>query len=115
VGSQFRQKLRYRQLGSSSLVIQFWEFYSIVNKQNRSVAQLWDETNFKCTFRWCVDQRLFQMWGETIEIASTIVYFYEEDELIWSFQSSGLYSFHSLCMVIQFFMVVIQKHAAYQR
>jgi hypothetical protein len=42
------------------------------------------------------------MWGETIEIASTIVYFYEEDELIWSFQSSGLYSFHSLCMVIQF-------------
>jgi hypothetical protein len=41
------------------------------------------------------------MWKEIIEVAS-IEFSDEEDELIWQFQSFGLYSSHSLYMVINF-------------
>jgi hypothetical protein len=66
-------------------IIQFWEIYILINEQNNSVAQLWDGTNLKCMFKRCVDQRLFHMWEEIVEIASTIVFSDREDELIWQF------------------------------
>jgi hypothetical protein len=45
-------------LGSHSLAIQYWEVYSIVNEQNKTIAELWDGSNLKCTFRRCVDRSL---------------------------------------------------------
>jgi hypothetical protein len=45
---------------STSLAIQFWEIYSIVNEQNKSIAKIWDGVH-KYNFRWCVDSRLFKM------------------------------------------------------
>jgi hypothetical protein len=32
-------------LGSSGLAIQFWEFYCLVNEQNRTIAELWNGVN----------------------------------------------------------------------
>jgi hypothetical protein len=43
-----------------------------VNEQNRSIAELWDGVDLKCTFRRCVDNRLFSMWEEIVAIASSI-------------------------------------------
>jgi hypothetical protein len=46
-------------VGTSSLAIQFWDIYYIVNEQNKTVAELWDGVNLRCTFRRCVDRSLF--------------------------------------------------------
>jgi hypothetical protein len=56
----------------------------------------------KCTFRRCVDVRLFNMWDEVVSIASALELTGEEDEPIWPFHSSGVYSSQSLYVVINF-------------
>jgi hypothetical protein len=67
-------------LGSSSLAVQFWELYVIVNEKASTVADLWD----------------------VVQLASTIVFSGEEDELIWMFSSNGTYNSQSLYRVINF-------------
>jgi hypothetical protein len=89
-------------LGSSSLVIQYWEMYSIINEQNGTIAQLWDSENLMCTFRRRVDVRLFSPWKEVLSIASSIVLTDEEDEPACQFYSSRIYSSQSLYSVINF-------------
>jgi hypothetical protein len=89
-------------IGSSSLVIQYWKIYCIVNEQNKIIVELWDGVNLKCTFRRCVDVRLYNLWEEVVNIASSIELSGEEDELIWQFDSSGIYFSQSLYAVINF-------------
>jgi hypothetical protein len=89
-------------IGTSSLAIQYWELYCLINEHNRSIAELWDGDNLKCTFRRCVDVRLFNLWEEVVSIAESVNFTPEEDELIWQFQSSGVYSTQSLYGVINF-------------
>jgi hypothetical protein len=36
--------------------------YHIVNEQGKTIAELWDGVDLKCTFRRCVDSRLMEMW-----------------------------------------------------
>jgi hypothetical protein len=69
-------------IGSSSLAIQYWELYYIVNEQNKSIADLWDGVNLKYTFYRCVDRRLLSLWEELVGLVSTIVLTEEEDALI---------------------------------
>jgi hypothetical protein len=69
-------------LGSSSLVIQYWEVYSIVNGQNRTIREIWDGTNLKCTFRRRVNRRVFDLWEVVCVIAENLVLSGEDDELI---------------------------------
>jgi len=68
-------------LGSSSLAIQFWDIYVLVNEKAQTVFELWDGVDRKCTFRRGVDERLMIRWQEIIQLASTIVFSYEEDSL----------------------------------
>jgi hypothetical protein len=89
-------------VGTSSLVIQYWELYCIVNEQNKSIADLWDGENIRCTFHRCVDMRLFLMWEELVNLVSTIDLSDEDDALIWQHNSSGLYSSQSLYSIINF-------------
>jgi hypothetical protein len=89
-------------LGSSSLAIQHWEIYCIINEYNKTIAELWNGTGLKCTFRRCVDMRLFLIWEEVVNIASTLTLSGVEDELIWCFHSSRIYSSQSLYKVINF-------------
>jgi hypothetical protein len=49
-----------------------------------------------------VDARLYNMWEELVGIASSLVLTSEEDQMVWQYQSSGLYSSHSLYRVINF-------------
>jgi hypothetical protein len=83
-------------VGNSSLSIQYWELYYIIDEQNKSIADLWDGVNLKCTFQRCVDRRLFLQWGELVNLVSTIDFPDEEDALIWQYHSSGLYSSQTL-------------------
>uniref|UniRef100_A0A0A9GGC5 Reverse transcriptase zinc-binding domain-containing protein n=1 Tax=Arundo donax TaxID=35708 RepID=A0A0A9GGC5_ARUDO len=89
-------------LGSSSLAIQFWELYVLVNGKTATIAEIWDGMNLKCTFRRCVDERLMRMWEEVVQITTTIEFTGEEDGLVWQFHSSGVYSSQSLYRVINF-------------
>jgi hypothetical protein len=70
-------------LGSLSLAIQFWDIYVIVNEQNATIADIWDGSQLKCSFKRCVDRRLFQRWEELVGIAESIVLIDEEDEPVW--------------------------------
>jgi hypothetical protein len=70
-------------IGSSSLAIQYWEVYYIVNEQNKTIADLWDRVNLKCTFRRCVDARLYNLWEEVVSIAESLELSSEDDERIW--------------------------------
>jgi hypothetical protein len=74
----------------------------LINEQNKSIAELWDGNNLRCTFRRCVDIRLFQLWEEVVSIAESISLTMDEDEMVWQFQSSGSYSTQSLYRVINF-------------
>jgi hypothetical protein len=89
-------------LGTSSRAIRYCELYYIVNEQNKSIVELWDGCNLRCTFRRCVDIRLYSMWQELLSIASTICLNDKEDEMVWQFHSSGIYSSHSLYKVVNF-------------
>jgi hypothetical protein len=89
-------------LGSASLAVQYWELYTIVNEQTKTIAEVWDDTSLRCTFRRCVDRRLYHMWLEVCSIAKSIVLSEEEDELIWQHHSSGVYSSHSLYSIVNF-------------
>jgi hypothetical protein len=68
-------------LRNTSLAIQYWELYCIVNEQNKTIAELWDGNELRCTFKRCVDRRLFDMWEELLSIASTIC-LTDEEEII---------------------------------
>jgi hypothetical protein len=63
----------YNWLGTSSLAIEFWELYVIVQEKSKTVYDLWDGTSLKCTFRRYVADRLMNMWLEVVQIASTLI------------------------------------------
>jgi hypothetical protein len=79
-------------LGSSSLAIQFWPLYRIVNEKGKTLAELWDGVDLKCTFRRNVSEDLYQSWLDIVELVSTVQFTNDEDEMIWQFNSSGTYS-----------------------
>ena len=76
--------------------------YVLINEKDATVASLWDGVDLKCTFRRCVDGRLYNLWLEVVQLASTISFTDEEDSLIWQFKSHGVYSSQSLYKVINF-------------
>jgi hypothetical protein len=76
--------------------------YVLINEQNKSIVELWDGIQLKCSFRICVDIRLFNLWKEVVSIACSLELSTDEDELVWQFHSSGSYSSHSLYGVINF-------------
>jgi hypothetical protein len=59
-------------LGSSSLAIQYWDLYCIVNEKSGTIAELWDGVSLKCTFRRCVNLRMMNLWDEVVGIASSL-------------------------------------------
>lgn len=89
-------------LGSSSLAIQFWDIYTIVNEQGKTVQELWDGNELRCTFRRTVTQTQLHLWDEIVQLASTISYNGEQDEMIWTFNSNGQYSSQSLYKIVNF-------------
>lgn len=62
-------------IGKSSLAIQYWDLYIIVNEKNRTVHDLWDENNLKFTFtRIIVIDYLYRKREEITQVASTIIF-----------------------------------------
>lgn len=74
----------------------------LVNEKTKTVADIWDGTNLRCTFRRTVGERLERLWQEVVQLASTISLSEEEDEMIWQFTSTGIYTSQPLYKVINF-------------
>jgi hypothetical protein len=89
-------------IGTTSLAIQYWMIYCLVNEHNKSMPELWDGETLKCTFRRCIDRRLFDMWDELVNLMTIVEMSEEDDALIWQFQSNGVYSSQSFYSVINF-------------
>lgn len=61
-----RKKVRFWEdnwLGTSSLAIQFWDLYVIVNEKTSTVADLWDGDELKCTFKRTEGQQVLGLVG----------------------------------------------------
>ena len=79
----------------SSLAIQFWPLYVIYNEQGISMDRAWDGDKLKLTFRRSVPMNLMIMWEELFQIASSISFTEDNDDIIWKYESKGNYSVHS--------------------
>lgn len=78
------KKIRlWEDTGSTSLAIQFWALYIIINEHGKSIANLWDGITLECSFGRNVNEALYQL--EVIELVSTIQFSEDEDEMIWQF------------------------------
>jgi hypothetical protein len=86
--------------GSCSLAIQYWDIYTIVNKQGCTLADAWDGTSLKFTFRRTVGRRVMDQWLELLQVVSSVRFNDETDTLIWKYNSTGRYSVQSLYGVI---------------
>jgi hypothetical protein len=87
-------------IGNCSLAILFWDLYSIVNEQQITVADAWDGTDLKCSFRRTVSPALYNRWLELVSLISTIRLNADEDSPIWLFHSSGTYSVRSFYGIV---------------
>lgn len=99
------EKIRFWEdnwLGSSSLAIQFWPIYRIVHEKGKTIADVWDGVNLKCTFRRNFTEHMYQSWLDIKELIASVEITSEEDEMIWQFNSSGVYSSQSLYKIINF-------------
>jgi len=88
--------------GTSSLVIQFWKIYMLINGKGASIADVWDGTTLKLTFRRTASEQLMSLWEELLAIAGSISFSDDEDSLIWELNSQGVYSVQSLYATISF-------------
>ena len=91
-----------RWFGSCSLAIQFWELYSIANEHNQAIADLWDGSNLKITFRRCIDNRLLLLWYDLLNIVQSVTFNDDEDALIWKLEAGGAYSVRSMYAMVNF-------------
>jgi hypothetical protein len=66
------------------------------------VAQVWDGTNLKLTFRRIFSDRLMEQWYKLEQIYTRISFSSECDSLIWTYTASGTYTSSSLYKIITF-------------
>lgn len=85
--------------GTSPLVVQFWDLYSICDQVGSTVAEIWDGQEVKLTFRRTFSSRMMERWLELQEVVSSIAYNSDGDALIWTYESKGEYSTKSLYAV----------------
>ena len=74
----------------------------IANEKNLSVAEAWDRSQLRITFRRCFDDRRMMLWYEVTQIASSLQLNNEEAAVLWKFNSKGVYSVSSMYVVINF-------------
>ena len=88
--------------GNSSLAIQFWPLYVLINEQGKTIAEAWDGETLKFSFRRTVSPLLMEMWNDILSIAEDISFSNEPDSVVWKFTSNGVYSVQSLYAVVSF-------------
>lgn len=83
-------------------LVSLFNSYVLVNEKNKTVHDLWDGQNLRCTYRRILGNTLFRQWEEVIRLASTITFTDNPDEMVWRFTSNGTYSSQSLYKIVNF-------------
>jgi hypothetical protein len=87
-------------IGHCSLAILFWDLYVIVNEQQCTIADAWDGSNLKFTFRRTVSQVLYDRWLDLVALVQTVSFSDYDDCPIWTFHPSGSYSVRSFYCIV---------------
>jgi hypothetical protein len=87
---------------NAPLSTQYWDIYFVVNQQMMTIADLWDGQQLRSDFKRTFTPEMMNLWFEIVEIAKTIYFCEEEDQLIWKYESSGVYSSKSLYAIMNF-------------
>jgi hypothetical protein len=53
---------------------------------------VWDGTTLRCDFRRTFFDDMMAQWHEILAIVETIVFSADEDQLIWAYETNGVYS-----------------------
>ena len=77
--------------GNAPLATQYWDLYVLVNERNKTIAEIWDGQELKCTFRRTFSDELMSQWFELVDILSLTKFSQEKDSLIWKYESKGIY------------------------
>ena len=88
--------------GNSNLATQFWDLYFICNQQTMTIADLWDGDELKCMFRRTFTESLMIQWQELLSVVRSISLSEEDDQLLWKYESKGVYSSKSLYAIVNF-------------
>ena len=88
--------------GTSSLAIQFWHLYAIVNEKGATISQVWNGVDLMMTFRRSVSHSLMRQWEEICEIARSLELNNEDDNIIWAYEAKGTYSVQTLYSILNF-------------
>ena len=72
----------------------------ISNQQNCTIAEVWDGSQLKITFRRCFDHSLLLRWYDLVYIAESLVLSEEQDMPVWKFESKGVYTASSFYGVV---------------
>jgi hypothetical protein len=97
------EKVRFWEdqwLGNTSLAILFWPLYVINEQHGKSIKDIWNGEELQLSFRRNVSERLMLMWDELRSVGDSIALKDEEDQILWSYSSSGKYSVQSLYAII---------------
>jgi hypothetical protein len=73
-----------------------------MSEKSKTIHDLWDGTDLKCTFRRTANNDLMLQWEEVCQLVTTITLSNEPDDYIWTFCSNGIYSSQSLYKVVNF-------------
>ena len=82
--------------GNCSLATQFWDLYIIADQQNVDVADVWDSSDLKLSFRRGVNENQMQEWLNLVDIAESISYTEDCDAIIWAFDSSSKFTVQAM-------------------
>lgn len=99
------RKIRFWEdiwFGNSPLTSQFWDLYIVPNQQTKTIADLWDGTQLKCDFRRTFSDDMMVQWFDLQNIARSVVFSGEEDQLIWQYKTNGFYSSRSMYALVNF-------------
>ena len=86
--------------GTAPLAVQFWDLYSIVNEQGKTIHEIWDGCQLKCTFRRTFSNEFMMKWYELEDLMQHVVLSEEKDALIWQYENNGSYSSSSLYTIM---------------
>jgi hypothetical protein len=74
--------------------------YIINEQQGKLIGEVWDGEELRLSFRRNVSVRLMSLWEELKVVVESIVLNNEEDQILWTYSSTGKYSVQSLYAII---------------
>lgn len=80
----------------------YWPLYVICEQQGKTNKEVWDGENLMLTFRRNVSSSVMDLWWELCGLIEDLSLSEEEDQILWSFTSTGTFTVQSLYAVITY-------------